>query len=318
MKNTDERLWLNHLLKNGVVELRCFKDENIKSGIYDNLESLIKNIKFAMTDGWTIYQTINPSSLKATNGNLKPFQSTTKNKNITRIKTLFFDFDPVREKNTAATQGQIGEAYQMASKMVLWLQENGFPLPLVTGFSGNGGHEYYSVDLSINDKPMIDALYEILNKRFNSDTVSFDTSVKNSARIARTFGTINYKSGKRSRCEFSTGNGFVSHEVINQLVRKYAPPKKKPAHFVKAVGEKHAGIKPNHSIIGDCASAGLAPIESPETGKYWLKCINEASHSKTGDKDTVLWLNNNGFYSYFCSHDHCSHINAKELQGYLR
>ena len=38
-----------------------------------------------MKDGWTIYNTINPSSLKATNEILQPFKKTTKNKDITAI-----------------------------------------------------------------------------------------------------------------------------------------------------------------------------------------------------------------------------------------
>ena len=311
---TDEKTWLNHLLKNGVVELRCFKDDVVKAGIYDNLESLIKNIKYAMSDGWTIYNTINPSSLIATNSKLRPFQRVTKNSDITRLKTLFFDFDPVREKNTAATHEQVGDAYKVSSKMVSWLKENGFPSPLITGFSGNGCHEYYAINLDVSDKPLIDDLYIILNKRFNTDTVSFDTSVKNSARIARTFGTINKKSDKVSRCEYNFG-GVVTRDMIEAITKKYAPPKVTPRHFVNDGIDKN--IKRNMQILGDCASAGLNPVETPESDKYWISCINEASHGHTTSTDTVLWLSGDGYFSYHCSHDHCSHLKAIDLQHFL-
>ena len=315
MKDSSEIQWLGHLLRNGVVELRCFKGDNVKSGVYSKIESLVKNIKLAMSDGWTIYNTINPSNLKATDSILKPFQKSTKNKDITRIKTLFFDFDPVREVGTGATIEQIGDSYRMASKMVAWLKENGFPSPLATGFSGNGDHEYFSVDLSIDDKQLIDSLYKILNKRFNSDLVSFDVSVKNSARIARTFGTINYKCNRRSRCEFNYGGRPVPRGVIESIVKKYAPPKKAPRHFVKAVGENSDGITPDLNILNRISH--LSPRETTEANKYWITCINEGQHTTKGDTDTVLWIKENGFYNYHCSHSHCQNLTAKSLQNHL-
>jgi len=316
MKNTDEKLWLESLLKNGVIELRCFKDKQIISGIYSDINIMVNNIKYAIKNGFNVYNTINPSNLTATNGNLRPYLKTTKNKDITRIKTLFFDFDPVREKGVQATPEQVGESFKMITKMSRWLYDQGFGWTSNIGFSGNGWHSYYAVDLDVNDKSMIDDLYTLLNKRFNSDLVSFDVSVKNSARIARTFGSINHKSGKRAYCEYDDGYNFTSRETIKSVTKKFTPPKIKPKHFVTD-GIKTSGIKPNHSIIGDCSRAGLNPVETPEHNKYWLSCPNKANHSTQGDKDSVLWLNDNGFYSFHCSHDGCSHIKSKELEIYL-
>ena len=316
MKNTDEILWLNHLLKNGVVELRCFKDGNIKSGIYDSLELLVKNIKFAMTEGFTIYATLNPSNLKATNGKLRPFQPTTKNKDITRIKTLFFDFDKASDEKRNSTQEELIKIEQKSDELVNFMTEKfGWPLP-TKGFSGNGIHLLWDTDLSVEyAQKWFKGFYSRLGLQFSDDVVHFDLVVHNSARIARCLGSHNLKYKKKNTlCVYR--DNFLNTEDLKLAIEALTPPKKKPKHFVPATGGDKKGIRPDHEIIAKIESRGLY-ISSPEADKHWIKCFNEAAHGQTTDSDSVLWTNPNGFYSYHCSHSHCSHLTSKDLQEFL-
>ena len=310
----DKKIRLQKLLKNGNVELRCFDvDGNPRLGIYDDYKIMAKQINYAEQNGYDVYHTINPVNKDATNTALRPFQRGARDADITRIKTIFFDFDPIRDTGTASSLDEKLMARKQAVKLQNYLSEHNWDMPIV-GDSGNGYHLYYNVDLPVEYKSKyLDGLYIALEKRFTTDKVGFDVTVRNPARIARCLGTTNRKANRKSKCFFV--DNFTHEEQIISLAEKITPPKIKPSHFVKTSDVQN--IRPNHNIISDILASGLAVTETPEHGKYWVNCFNASQHSKTGPKDTVVWLNDNGFYTYHCSHSHCSHLTAKDLAQFV-
>ncbi len=321
----DKKLRLLKLLKNGNIELRCFdhnsdlavqkKQSICWLGIYDDYIALAAAINLAEKNKFDIYHTINPINLSATNKPLRPFQRGARDNDIQRIKTIFFDFDPIRETGTPANKKQRQLARIQAMKLRDFLiHDHGWDLCTVAD-SGNGTHLYFDCDLPVEyKKKYLDGLYAALEKRFSTDEVSFDVTVRNPARIARCLGTTNHKANRKSSCDFI--KGFTHEEKITTLSKLITPPKITPKHFIRT-GEQENKLRPNHHILSDASSAGLQITESPEGGKYWITCINQAQHGHTGLKDTVLWVQPNGFYSYHCSHDHCSNLTAKDLASFV-
>ena len=324
MNIPDKKLRLLKILESGNVELRCFENNSDLAkkkqqticwlGVYDDYTALANSINLAEKSGADVYHTINPVGIPASNNSLKPFQRGARDADVLRIKTLFFDFDPVRESGTAATIEQKILARNQAIKLHDYLVDDHGWAECTVGDSGNGYHLYFNVDLPVSYKSKyLDGLYLALEKRFSTDDVSFDVTVRNPARIARCLGTTNRKANRKSHCYYS--DGFTDKQKIIDLSELIVPPKVKPSHFVRT--ENQVNIKPNHNIITEIASSGLNVKETPEHGKYWMDCINKSQHSKTGEKDTVIWVNEQGFYTYHCSHDHCSHLTSKDLAVYL-
>jgi len=280
----------------------------IWSGWYSEYQSIVNSIKHASRMGWDIYSTINPIRIPATNRDLVPFKRTAKDADVTEIKTIFFDFDPERETGTASTEEQILLCQTQAMAAADYLEEDGWSAPTF-GMSGNGVHLlYYTDGISKEEKPRIRALYAGMAKRFGTDDVSFDVSVKNPARIARVLGTTNHKAGRKSYCAYSEQE--TQGDVILKTADKVTPPKKE-RHWVKPT--KPEGEN-NGYLDGPALFSRMQSriIEEVEPGKYWVECPNMHQHGHTGKTDSVMWFDGK-YITYKCSHAHCQNIEAKEL-----
>ena len=322
-----EKIHLQKLLNSGSIELRCFDSTSdlakkqkqgkvIRSAIFDDYSALSQAAIFASSQGWDVYNTINPLKITATNGRLKPFQRTARDSDVSEIRTIFFDFDPIRETGTAATPEQVQFAIDEAIRLSEYLdQEGGWSIP-VLGWSGNGAHLYYSTQLSANKetKKSLDGLYAGLAKRFGNDVVGFDVVVRNPARIARTLGTINTKSGTRSKAMFVSE--FTEGELITNLADKISPPKKAKPTWVRPASEQKAGkfIK-NWDIVGAFSQAGLYLQPTQEIGKHFVTCPWQHEHSETGATDTVVFEGE--WPQFHCSHNHCADRDIATVIGLL-
>lgn len=317
---TDEKRQLERYLKNGNVEIRCIdktSPQSMKAGkpliwssVFDDYDLMVKEIKLAEKKGYEIYQTVNPVLIPATNSRLRPYQRTTRDADIEQIRSIFFDFDAIRETGSAATPEQVTACEVVAVDMSEFLDaEHGWGVPTV-GWSGNGVHLYYQTALSCDDaKEYLRGLYAGLEKRFNTDTVSFDVSVKNPSRISRCLGTINQKAGRRSSVIVS--DEFVMPKLVIDAAKKLTPPKPKPT-WVKPVGDAPAGryIK-NWDIAGEFNRRGMYLEQTHEAMKHFVTCPWHESHSETGPTDSVIWEGE--WPNFHCSHAHCSERGIKDV-----
>lgn len=315
-----EKKHLLKLLSNGAIELRCIDKHSpmakkqgraiIWSGQYDDYEAMKAAILQAEKKGFDTYSTINPTKIPATNLPLEPFKRTTRDADVISIRTLFFDFDPVRDKDTPATDDQIDLAMDQAGACMDFLTNEGWGVPTI-GFSGNGSHLLYHTVLDIEHAGKMAGLYKALQKRFSTDEIEFDVTVKNPARIARVLGTINRKAARRGYCIHSDDS--TDGETILATVARLTPKPKNT--WVKPVGHGEQVYVQGNELFRRVQAAGLI-IKEVENGKYWVKCINEQSHGHTGMTDTVVWHDGRNF-TYHCSHNGCSHIDAKALASMI-
>jgi len=307
------------LLKNGTVEVRCIdKSGRLKkgsdrpviwSGLFDSWDYLRTALLHGDKMGWDVYTTINPAKAPALNEALKPYQRTTKDSDISRIKTIFFDFDTEDKTADGSCAESVQAAVDLACELVVFLYDYGWGAPTLAN-SGNGAHLQYAVDLDVDVAKSLHGLYAGLALRFSRNNIGFDVSVKNPARICRAYGTTNRKGGNRSECEFS--DDFTDTDAVLNTIQLLTPPKPKST-WVQTDAQKPVTGKfvKNMDIVGLFKSAGLYRAPSSEGGKHFVECINKASHSCNGTTDTVIWEGE--WAQYKCSHAGCANLNISDV-----
>jgi len=318
-----EKHHLQQLLMNGTVEIRCIDKSSrlylskpeghripvIWSGVYDNYTAMRVALMQARAAGWDCYNTINPSRIPAANGELKPFERTTKDSDITEICTIFFDLDPVRETGSSATDEQLAATVVKLDELAEFLDSEGWGLPVV-GFSGNGCHLMYRTKMSTDIKPKMKGFYKALALRFTDEEVDFDVTVKNAARIARTYGTVNNKSGTKSSC--ASSEEHTDAAVIIATMDRITPAEVKKT-WVKVEGESESGggyIK-NWDIASAFGSRGLIVRDGDGSGKHIVICPWEAEHTTKGSGEVAIW---EGEWPQFnCLHSHCADRDVSDV-----
>ena len=111
--------------------------------------------------------------------------------NVVRRRWLLIDIDPVRPKNTAATDAQLAAAKATAKACYRMLQAQGWPEPQ-RAESGNGWHLLYAIDL-LNDaasRDLVKGALAGLAARFDDHVVKVDQGVFNAGRITKLYGTV--------------------------------------------------------------------------------------------------------------------------------
>lgn len=185
-----------------VIEIRAIhkKRKRIDAGYFDGAHrsELISAALKANNAGANVYATMNtidPQLLGRYNNRLEEYVSSTATDNdVIRRSWLLIDIDPVRPKDTAATDKQVELAKGMVLNVCKFLLKAGWPRP-VCGESGNGVHLLYPIDLP-NDNETTDLIKNILNtlgNRFDTGAVKIDRAVFNAARITKLYGTVSTK-----------------------------------------------------------------------------------------------------------------------------
>lgn len=113
---------------------------------------------------------------------------TTADADIIRRRWLLVDCDPIRAAGISSSAVEHEQAIERAAEIQGWLESQGWPAPALAD-SGNGGHVLARVDLPADDGGLIERCLNALAARFNDDAVKVDTSVHNSARIWKLYGT---------------------------------------------------------------------------------------------------------------------------------
>ncbi|MBN2252015.1 MAG: hypothetical protein JW724_08095 [Candidatus Altiarchaeota archaeon] len=187
-----------------VVELRipgAGKKQTI-SGYFDNIKRLAKvtrrlandlDVKKAGGIYFTLNQ-INPVLLsRAINRSERNAKTTTSDADVTRLKWLPVDLDPIRPKGISSTDEEHEAALDMARKIRSWLIEREWPEnAFVVGDSGNGAHILIKIDLEPTGEKveLLKRSLKALDFIFSDEKVEVDTSTSNPARIWKLLGTM--------------------------------------------------------------------------------------------------------------------------------
>jgi hypothetical protein len=182
-----------------VIELRAFHKgkKRVDAGYFDgeHREDLVNAAATLNASGAAVYVTLNridPQLLGRCCNRVEPFASATvTDANVIHRRWLMLDFDPVRPKDTSATNAQVEAAKACARICYQALKAEGWPTP-VTVESGNGMHLYYAIDLPNDPETtaLIKGALAGLAARFDTDAVKGDQSVVNAGRITKLCGTV--------------------------------------------------------------------------------------------------------------------------------
>jgi len=180
-----------------VVELRALGvrgvyGSGVVAGYFDNPDALIAAAAAVDGNAEGIYVTLNPvrPELLARAANRvveRPKQATTDN-SITRRCNLLIDIDSIRASGISATDEEKKCAFEVARNIQEFLTALGFPDPVLSD-SGNGAHLNHAIDLPVEDGGLVERCLAALAFRFDTDRARVDTSVGNSSRICKLYGT---------------------------------------------------------------------------------------------------------------------------------
>lgn len=155
-----------------------------------------------------IYVTLNPVKpellARAENRILPKAKVTTSDEDVTSLRWIMVDIDPVRPSGVSSTDEEMNAGLELATSISDDLTEQGWPEPLLC-MSGNGAYLLYRIRLP-SDRASTDLVRRVLqgfHNRYSNDEAVVDLSTFNAARIARVMGTI-----ARKGEDFEGGDGL--------------------------------------------------------------------------------------------------------------
>ena len=185
-----------------VFEIRAIGRSGVSFGYFNDPVKAAEKIK--ITDGIGtfsgIYVTLNPvnTSLLARRADrierAGKGDATTGDSDIESRQWLLIDCDPIRPSGISATDDEILFAETQINLVAMLLEELGFTEPIYSD-SGNGRHLLYKIDLPNNQDStnLIKGILGTLDHLYSTDHCKIDTSVFNSSRISKIYGTVSRK-----------------------------------------------------------------------------------------------------------------------------
>lgn len=179
-----------------IVELRVFHKtrKRTDAGYFDgeHRQELADAALKLNAEGVAVYVTLNqidPQLLGRYCNRIKDFATATAtDANVLRRRWLLLDFDPVRPKDTSATDAQLMAATDRGRACYRLLRDQGWPEPLA-GESGNGLHLVYPIDLpnDTTSRDLVKGALSGLAAQFDDAVVTVDQSVFNAGRITKLY-----------------------------------------------------------------------------------------------------------------------------------
>lgn len=306
-----------------IVELRHFtENKQIVSRLFDDPETLHDTVINDCQKG-NVYTTINKPQKRVVTD--KWGVKALGNNDIDRIVRLPFDFDPVRPKNVNASDDEINYALAHAMALKKYLEIFKWPEPLLA-FSGNGVHLQYRIALPNTPEVTKDLklLYRFLKDKFNSEEVTFDTTVRNAGRILRAYGSYNHKAistderpSRQSTCEVPQKWQQVSHNAFESLMCLVKQNETQKQSFQQTVrsGERKSSYRQYENLdvcrwfhahglylwhIIDNVHACICPWENEHTTQ---RSVN----------DCCIFVNDYGCPGFHCKHAHCENRSIMDV-----
>ena len=261
-----------------VIKTKDNENTTPYSGVFDNADDAIKELGQLYGENFLACICRNRINKKATNYLKRG--SGIKDKDITRITTLFIDCDSIRRdengeeiKHVSATDEELEKSKNVFNSILEYLKEHNFPEPF-TATSGNGFHIFYTLDLDTTEEnqSIINNFLKVLSDKFSNDHVDIDTSVKNVARVSKLSGTWSRK-GLETIDQFDP-----SKSRIHRLASYISYPDKKEVVPIELLQEI---IDDNIVILNDA-------VEIPNPAKYSETSTNDEPAKK---EQLVYFLN---------------------------
>ncbi|ACY13439.1 hypothetical protein [Haliangium ochraceum] len=249
----------------GVTELRIIgtKRGDVRIGYFSSEDAFARACLEANGTG-QVYVGIQPRPekfLTQSDNRLRRLKRGARDSRIEHITSVVIDIDPVRAKNTASTDEELGRAVACGDRISDWVAGEGCARP-VRNMSGNGCQLWFAVPpialTAENRDEMRDRLKAFeagIRERFQGDGVAID-SIYNFSRIIKVIGSLSIK-------------GEPSAERPHRLSRSLdAFERREDAALLEMITMMRLPEKPSASAAGtpvgsDAASITIAPTLSP-------------------------------------------------------
>jgi len=328
------RTWQIFRLPGEVLEVRIPKALKFKtiSGYFDDQNSFVEWVaKLASHEtnrfiGY--YFTINPVKkdllARSYNRTKMYVEETTADTGIVALHWLPIDIDAKRPSGISSTDAEHETAIAKAREIRDWLiADQGWPAnAFVLADSGNGGHVCIRIDLSTDDKIIVDKILKRLHVIFSNDIVSVDTTTANPARIWKIYGTP---------CQKGDNIPKRPHRLARILE---APEPDSIECVTREKLEVLAGIdipsedaivpggwtyQMNHDstfdIVKYVESHGYKIIKIKTTGEYTTYIFDVCPFNPDHvDKSAMISVHSSGMKSFKCQHDGCQGKFWKDLR----
>ena len=240
--------------------------------------------------------------------------STATDANVTHRRWLLLDFDPVRPKDTSATNLQVDAAHVSARNCYEYLRGEGWPEP-VCAHSGNGYHLDYPIDLANDEasRDLIKALLKALATRFDSHAVKLDQSVFNAGRIVKLYGTVANKGDHTQLAPWRLSRilkapertAVVSIEQLTALV---------PAQSQSSTKTNGAST---FDLIDFLSRLGIGYRQDTHEGRERYKLDHCPFNAEHGFGESAIFRDAAGVLGFRCLHNSCADKGWKDVRAVI-
>lgn len=237
----------------------------------------------------------------------KNSKATTSDSDVIGYQWLMVDLDPRRPTGTSSDDSQIEKAKTKGNKIYIFMKNLGFEEP-VMGFSGNGVHLLYAVNLnnSEDNKMLLKNALATLNMLFADDEVDVDMKNFNPSRVCKLYGTTAQKGSNSTERPHRMSYLVKVPEGIKPTDISYlkklcdiAPKEENP--------QKYNNYQPREFDIEEWLSKyGLRYRKTSYADgiKYILDCCPFDSNHK--GKDACIFQSRSGAIGFHCFHNSCA------------
>jgi hypothetical protein len=311
-----------------VVELRAFHKgkKRTDAGYFDgeHRQVLADEAERLNSEEAAVYVTLNkidPQLLGRYCNRVEKFAAATAtDANVDRRRWLLLDFDPVRPKDTSATDVQLAAAHQKVRECAKALKEAGWPDPMA-GQSGNGWHLLYPLDLpnDAGSRDLVKGALAGLAERFDDAVVTVDRAVFNAARITKLFGTVANKGDhtpltpwRLSRLVSTPTRDAV---VTEDQLRALHP---NPAKAQPAVNSGSSGGSRSDFDLSDFLARLTIPYEQDQhESRDRYKLAHCPFNSDHGRGESAIFRSAAGVLGFKCQHNSCADKHWQDVRALL-
>ena len=301
------------------------------SGYFNSVDTALQALSsLALASAKGFYVTMNPVDPSLAARSFNRFadgkgSNSTGDKDIVSRRWLLIDCDPKRPSGISATDAEKEMAEQKAKEVREFLTSQNWPDPVYAD-SGNGYHLLYEVDLPVDDTGTIKNGLHALDKCFSDDCVEIDTTVFNSSRITKLYGTL---AGKGDDCpemgrphRMSTLLNVpdemtpVANELLEALAKQStsSPLRATPVATMPSTSKAWDKDRLQQFVdehLSHCSPQ--APVEYDDGYKWVLGiCPFDENHD---DRSAVIVIKKNGMLGFRCHHNGCDGKNWKALRA---
>ena len=196
--NETDRRRTNRQRASRVFEVRVmYSSKQMYSGYFKSADDLITALnrdvrEYAKCNMYITLNALNEACYSRDQSNrfIKNIKITTSDNDVEGYEYLFIDIDPSRPTGTSSSDEQVAKAKETGNKVFSFMKNIGFNDP-VFGFSGNGVHLLYRVELKNTEdrRELIKKCLQVLDMYFSNEDIQIDLKNFNPARVCKLYGT---------------------------------------------------------------------------------------------------------------------------------